>query len=86
MIVLDNGVAVTTGSQSTPNNALSSSDNVGATVSIIDLASTCGVEFIWIIEEDDDDEKMGGVFRQALTADAGLNMIVVQKSCKPIDE
>ena len=86
MIVLDNGGAVTTGSQSTPNNALSSSDNVGATVSIIDLASTCGVEFIWIIEEDDDDEKMGGVFRQALTADAGLNMIVVQKSCKPIDE
>ncbi|HIO80886.1 TPA: hypothetical protein EYG59_20080 [Candidatus Poribacteria bacterium] len=86
MIVLDNGGAVTTGSQSTPNNALSSSDNVGATVSIIDLASTCGVEFIWIIEENDDDEKMGGVFRQALTADAGLNMIVVQKSCKPIDE
>jgi hypothetical protein len=44
------------------------------------------VEFIWIIKEDDDAEKMSNIFREALTVDTGLNMVVVQKSCKPIEE
>ena len=85
-IVLDNGGAVTTGGQSTPNNALSSFNDVGTTIGIVDLASSCGVEFIWIIKEDDDAEKMSNIFREALTVDTGLNMVVVQKSCKPIEE
>jgi indolepyruvate ferredoxin oxidoreductase alpha subunit len=85
-IVLDNGGAVTTGGQSTPNNALSSFNDVGTSIGIVDLASSCGVEFIWIIKEDDDAEKMSNIFREALTVDTGLNMVVVQKSCKPIEE
>lgn len=85
-IVLDNGGAVTTGGQSTPNNTPPSSDDSETTIGIVDLASSCGVKFIWIIEDDDDTEKMSNVFREALTVETGLNMVVVRKFCKPIDE
>ena len=85
-IVLDNGGAVTTGGQSTPNNALLPSTDAGTTIGILNLASSCGVEPIWVIKEDDDTEKMRAIFRKALIADAGLSMVVVQKSCKPIEE
>jgi hypothetical protein len=44
------------------------------------------VKSIWIIEDDDDTEKMSNVFREALRVETGLNMVVVTKYLKPIDE
>ena len=53
----------------------------GATVGIRDLAAACGVESIWTVEEEDPEDRMRSVFREALTTDT-LCLIIVRKTCK----
>ena len=84
MIVLDNGGALTTGGQSTPDRGLSLPDGAGPAVSIHDLAATCGVESIWTIEEEDTQDRMRTVFRKALATGDGLHMVIVRKPCKEV--
>jgi len=79
-LVLDNGGAVTTGGQPTPDRGLNLPGGKGPVVSIRALAETCGVESIWEIEADDSEDQMRSIFRQALTDD-GLNMIIVRNPC-----
>ena len=74
-IVLDNGGAVTTGSQPTPDQT---------SVPIVGLIQTCGVDQLWIIEENDDEMAMRSVFHQAFSHTDGLYAIVIRKKCKPV--
>ena len=73
--------AVTTGGQSTPDRGLDLPAGRGPVVAIRDLAETCGVESIWIVEAEDTEEQMRSVFRQALSRE-GFNMVIVRKPCQ----
>ena len=76
-IILDNGGAVTTGCQPTPDQAKTS-------VSISDLVQTCGVDQLWVVEEEDDEDFMRAVFHQALSGNEGLYTIIIRKKCHPV--
>jgi indolepyruvate ferredoxin oxidoreductase alpha subunit len=80
-LVLDNGGAVTTGGQTTPDRGLAPSDPTRAAIGIRDLVAACGVERIWSIEETDGEDRLRHVFREALSAD-GLGLVIVRKPCK----
>ncbi len=80
-LVLDNGGAVTTGGQTTPDRGFSPSDPTGAAIGIRDLAAACGVDRIWSIGETDGEDRLRHVFRGALSTD-GLGLVIVRKPCK----
>lgn len=84
MIVLDNGGALTTGGQATPDKGLSLPDGIGPVISIKDLANTCGVESIWTIENEDTEDEIRTTFRKALVKRNGLHMVIVRKICKDV--
>jgi indolepyruvate ferredoxin oxidoreductase alpha subunit len=89
IVVLDNGGAVTTGTQPTPDRGLpgtapGSGPGPGAIVGIRALAEACGVEEIREISEMDDEAKLREAFRAAL-GDNRLNMVIVRNPCKIIE-
>ncbi len=81
LLVLDNGGALTTGGQNTPDRGVALGDKVGPTVTIHDLALACGASIVREIKEDDSDEHMRAIFREALQ-DHTLNVIIARKPCK----
>jgi indolepyruvate ferredoxin oxidoreductase alpha subunit len=83
-LVLDNGGALTTGGQPTPDRGLLLPEGRGPVVGIYDLAKTCGVESIWVIEAEDTEDQMRTTFREALSR-GGLSIIIIRKPCKPVD-
>jgi indolepyruvate ferredoxin oxidoreductase alpha subunit len=80
-LVLDNGGAVTTGGQPTPDRGLDLPEGKGPVVSIRTLAETCGVESIWEIGVDGRETQMRAIFRQALLSE-GLNMVIIRVQCQ----
>jgi indolepyruvate ferredoxin oxidoreductase alpha subunit len=80
MVVLDNGGALTTGGQPSPNRSEFGGSSPGSAVKIEDLAKTCGVRHIWTVEDSDSDQTMRSVFRKALET-RGLDLIIIRKSC-----
>ena len=83
MIVLDNGGARTTGGQPTPDRGVPVSGAPGPIVGIRDLAAACGVQSIWTVEENDPDDRMRTIFREALET-KNLGLVIVKKPCKPV--
>ena len=83
MIVLDNGGALTTGGQPSPDRAEFGRNDAGNPVSIEDMAKTCGVRDIWTIGPSDTEDRMRSVFRDALKR-KGLDMIVIRRPCDPV--
>ncbi|MBK37067.1 MAG: hypothetical protein CME26_16255 [Gemmatimonadetes bacterium] len=83
-LVLDNGGALTTGGQPTPDGGIDLGDGTGPTVGIDRIARACGVDPIWEVTESDSEERMREVFREALQNDS-LSMVIVRKACKPVD-
>lgn len=84
MLVLDNGGALTTGGQPTPDGGLPLQDVTGPRVGIDVIARACGVDPIWEVSDQDSDDRMRQVFREALTNDT-LSMVILRKPCKPVD-
>jgi indolepyruvate ferredoxin oxidoreductase alpha subunit len=84
MLVLDNGGALTTGGQPTPDGGLPLKDGFGNTVGIREIGAVFGANPIWEIEKDDTDEQMRETFRAALENDT-FSMIIVRKPCKHIE-
>ncbi|MDP6777901.1 MAG: thiamine pyrophosphate-dependent enzyme [Candidatus Latescibacteria bacterium] len=80
LVVLDNGGAMTTGGQGTPDRAPSA--DAGPVAGIRDLAAACGVSSIWTVDDEDAEPQMRSTFRKAL-GDGGLGMLLVRKSCRP---
>ena len=80
LVVLDNGGAMTTGGQGTPNRAPSA--DAGPVAGIRDLAAACGISSIWTVEDGDAEPRMRSTFRKALEG-RGLGMLLVRKSCRP---
>lgn len=84
LIVLDNGGAMTTGGQPTPDGGLPQKNGRGDKVGIREIAAVCGVDPIWEIGKDDTDEQMRETFRTALLNDT-FSMIIIRKPCKHVD-
>jgi indolepyruvate ferredoxin oxidoreductase alpha subunit len=80
LLVLDNGGALTTGGQGTPDRGFLLNGEPGPAVTIADLALVCGATIVREIKENDGDEEMRAVFRQALN-DNTLNVIIARKPC-----
>jgi indolepyruvate ferredoxin oxidoreductase alpha subunit len=83
MIVLDNGGALTTGGQPSPDRAELGANGAGNPVSIENMAKTCGVRQIWTVGPSDSDEQMRSVFRDALSTN-GLDLIIIRKQCESV--
>ena len=81
MLLFDNGGSHTTGGQQTPDRGLLRDGRRGPTIGIHDIASAFGVSSIWTVEDEDPEEKMRSVFREALTRE-GLGLVVLRKPCK----
>lgn len=81
LVVLDNGGALTTGGQNTPDRGVSLDGERGPTVTIRDLSLACGATTVREIKEEDNDEQMRAVFREALE-DNTLNVVIARKPCK----
>ncbi|MCH2666050.1 thiamine pyrophosphate-dependent enzyme [bacterium] len=84
MMVLDNGGALTTGGQPTPDGGLPLTDGKGQKVGIREIGAVCGCDPIWEIGPDDSDEQMREIFRVALQNET-FSMIIIRKACKPLD-
>lgn len=84
MMVLDNGGAVTTGGQATPDGGLPLTDGKGNKVGIREIGAVCGCDPIWEVGPDDTDEQMRETFRTALQNDT-FSMVIVRKPCKHVD-
>jgi indolepyruvate ferredoxin oxidoreductase, alpha subunit len=85
IVILDNGGAVTTGAQPTPDRGLpGNASDPGPVVGIRALAEACGVEEIREVSEEDDETKLRNTFRAAL-GDERLNLVIVRKPCKIIE-
>ena len=50
-------------------------------MTIADISLACGASIVRAIKEDDDDDQMRAVFREALQ-DNTLNVIIARKPCK----
>ena len=83
MMVLDNGGALTTGGQATPDSGLPLPDGKGKKVGIREIGAVCGCDPIWEVGPDDSDEKMREVFKAALENDS-YSMIIIRKPCKHV--
>lgn len=83
-LILDNGGALTTGGQPTPDGGIDLGDDTGPRVGIDAIARACGVDPIWEVTDSDSEERMREVFREALTNDT-LSMVIIRKPCKPVD-
>ena len=81
LLVLDNGGALTTGGQNTPDTGVNLGNDKGPTVTIADISLACGASIVREIKEDDSDDQMRAVFREALQ-DNTLNVIIARKPCK----
>jgi len=81
LLVLDNGGALTTGGQNTPDQGVAIGDGIGPQVTIHNLSLACGATSVREIKEDDSDEQMRAIFREALQ-DNTLNVIIARKPCK----
>ena len=84
VMVLDNGGALTTGGQPTPDGGLPLTGSKGNRVGIREIGAVCGCDPIWEVGRDDTDEQMRETFRKALQNDT-FSMIIVRKPCKPVD-
>jgi indolepyruvate ferredoxin oxidoreductase alpha subunit len=84
MLVLDNGGAMTTGGQPTPDGGLDLKDGSGNKVGIREIAAVFGADPIWEVGKDDTDEQMRDTFKAALENDT-FSMIIVRKPCKHVD-
>ena len=83
VMVLDNGGALTTGGQTTPDRGVPVQGEAGPQVTIRDLALACGASVVREVEQEDTEDQMRSVFRQALQ-DPTLNFIIVRKACKEV--
>ena len=81
LLVLDNGGALTNGGQNTPDQGVTIGDGIGPQVTIHNLSLACGATSVREIKEDDSDEQMRAIFREALQ-DNTLNVIIARKPCK----
>jgi indolepyruvate ferredoxin oxidoreductase, alpha subunit len=84
MMVLDNGGAMTTGGQATPDGGLPLTDGKGNKVGIREIGAVCGCDPIWEVGADDTDEQMRETFKAALENDT-FSMIIVRKTWKQVD-
>jgi indolepyruvate ferredoxin oxidoreductase alpha subunit len=84
VMVLDNGGAVTTGGQPTPDRGIKIVDGSGNLVGIQEISAVLGANPIWIVEDEDTDEQMRKTFREALQNDS-FSMVIVKKLCKHLD-
>ncbi len=84
MVVLDNGGALTTGGQATPDGGLPLTDGKGNKVGIREIGEVCGCDPIWEVGPDDSDDQMKATFKEALENDT-FSMIIVRKPCKHVD-
>ncbi|MEE2752955.1 MAG: thiamine pyrophosphate-dependent enzyme [Candidatus Latescibacterota bacterium] len=84
VMVLDNGGALTTGGQPTPDGGLYLKDGSGNKVGIREITAVFGADPIWEIGKDDTNEQMRDVFRAALENDT-FSVIIVRKPCKHVD-
>jgi len=80
IVVLDNGGAVTTGGQPTPDRGVETGGEPGPVISIRDLAASIGLPNIWEVEEEDSEEQMRSVFRESLESH-GMGLVIVRKEC-----
>ena len=80
VMVLDNGGALTTGGQTTPDRGIDIDGETGAQVTIRNIALTCGASIVREVDEEDSDDQMRSVFREALQ-DPTLNLVIVRKPC-----
>ncbi len=84
ILLLDNGGAVTTGGQPTPDRGLALPGGPGPVVSIRQLAESCGVAPIWEVEAAEVGEPLRPLFRQALQRE-GLAMVILRRPCNAAD-
>jgi indolepyruvate ferredoxin oxidoreductase alpha subunit len=81
VVLLDNGGALTTGGQPTPDRGLPLPDGGrGPIIGIADLAAACGLTSMWIVDDAASDAEQRVVFREAL-AGRGAGLIVVRHMC-----
>lgn len=80
MVILDNSGAVTTGSQPTPQNGRDSRGESSPVVRIEDVARACGVRKIRSVSQEDGNEILEEVFREALVWDEP-GLVVVERLC-----
>lgn len=83
VIVLDNGGSLTTGGQTTPDQGVQINGKAGPQVTIRDLALACGASRVREVQEQDTDDQMRAVFRDALQ-DPTLNLVIVRKPCHEV--
>ncbi|MDP6041927.1 MAG: thiamine pyrophosphate-dependent enzyme [Candidatus Latescibacteria bacterium] len=83
VMVLDNGGARTTGGQTTPDRGVQIAGESGPQVTIRDIALACGASTVREVAEEDTEDQMRSVFREALQ-DPTLNFIIVRKQCKGV--
>ena len=82
MLLFDNGGSHTTGGQVTPDRGLVRPGGRGPTIGIGEVAAACGVESVWTIEEEEPEERMRAIFREALAQKEGLGLVILRKPCK----
>ena len=83
LIVLDNGGALTTGGQTTPDRGVSLGDQTGPLVTIYNLSLACGASIVREVQENDSESTMRAIFREALQ-DPTLNVVIVRKACHKV--
>ena len=83
VMVLDNGGSLTTGGQTTPDRGVQINGEAGPQVTICNLALACGASRVREVHEQDTDDQMRAVFRDALQ-DPTLNLVIVRKPCQEV--
>lgn len=83
VMVLDNGGSLTTGGQTTPDQGVQIDGEAGPQVTMRDLALACGASRVREVQEQDADDQMRAVFRDALQ-DPTLNLVIVRKLCQEV--